>query len=83
MVKILKFIVCILQLSFTFFYHHLFVTFFCLSCYFVLNDTMAEANGIRDLPREGIQSILDGYSDNDSKQSLPQVPNETWGLSSR
>ena len=43
---------------------------------------MAEANGIRDLPQENVQSILKGYSDNDSEWSLPQVPNETLGLSS-
>ena len=43
---------------------------------------MAEANGIRDLPKEGVQSILEGYSVNDSNRSLPQVPNETLGLSS-
>ena len=43
---------------------------------------MAEANGIRKLPKEGIQSILEGYSVNDSDRSLPQVPNETLGLSS-
>ena len=43
---------------------------------------MAEANSICDLPKEGIQSILEGYSVNDSDRSLPQVPNETLGLSS-
>ena len=43
---------------------------------------MAEANGIRDLPSEGVQSILEGYSDNNSQRSLPQVPNESIGLSS-
>ena len=43
---------------------------------------MAEANGIRDLPKQGIQSILEGYSIDDSQRSLPQVPNETLGLSS-
>ena len=43
---------------------------------------MAEANGIRELPKQGIQSILKGYSINDSERSLPQVPNETLGLSS-
>ena len=43
---------------------------------------MAEANGIHDLPKEGVQSILEGYSVNDSNGSLPQVPNETLGLSS-
>ena len=43
---------------------------------------MAEANGIRELPKQGIQSILEGYSVDDSNRSLPQVPNETLGLSS-
>ena len=43
---------------------------------------MAEANGIRELPKQGVQSILEGYSVNDSDRSLPQVPNETLGLSS-
>ena len=43
---------------------------------------MAEANGIHELPKEGIQSILKGYSVNNSDRSLPQVPNETLGLSS-
>ena len=44
--------------------------------------TMAEANGICELTKEGVQSILEGYSVNDSDRSLPQVPNETLGLSS-
>ena len=43
---------------------------------------MAEANGIHNLPKEGVQSILEGYSVNDSNRSLPQVPNKTLGLSS-
>ena len=43
---------------------------------------MAEANGIRELPKQGVQSILKGYSVDDSDRSLPQVPNETLGLSS-
>ena len=43
---------------------------------------MAEANGIRELPEQDIQSILEGYSIDDSERSLPQVPNETLGLSS-
>ena len=43
---------------------------------------MAEANGIRELPKQGIQSILEGYSIDDSERSLPQVTNETLGLSS-
>ena len=46
------------------------------------NSTMAEANGIRELPKQGVQSILKGYSVDDSERSLPQVPNETLGLSS-
>ena len=43
---------------------------------------MAEANGIHELPKQGVQSILKGYSVDDSDRSLPQVPNETIGLSS-
>ena len=43
---------------------------------------MAEANGIHELPKQGVQSILEGYSIDDSDRSLPQVPNETLGLSS-
>ena len=43
---------------------------------------MAEATGIRELPKQDVQSILEGYSVNDSQRSLPQVPNETLGLSS-
>ena len=43
---------------------------------------MAEANGIRDLPKQGVQSILKGFSIDDSERSLPQVPNETLGRSS-
>ena len=43
---------------------------------------MAEANNICELPKHGVQSILEGYSVNDSERSLPQVPNETLGLSS-
>ena len=43
---------------------------------------MAEANGIRELPKQGVQSILQGYSVDDSERSLPQVPNKTLGLSS-
>ena len=46
------------------------------------NSTMAEANGIRELPKWGIQSILEGCSINDSERSLPQVPNKTLGRSS-
>ena len=43
---------------------------------------MAEANGICELPKQGVQSILKGYSIHDSERSLPQVPNKTLGLSS-
>ena len=43
---------------------------------------MTEANGIRELPKQGIQSILEGYSVDDSDRSLPKVPNKTLGLSS-
>ena len=43
---------------------------------------MAEATGICELPKQGVQCILKGYSINDSQRSLPQVPNETLGLSS-
>ena len=43
---------------------------------------MAEANGIHELPKQGVQSILEGYSVDDSEKSLPQAPNETLGLSS-
>ena len=42
---------------------------------------MAEANGIRKLPKQDVQSILESYSVDDSERSLPQVPNETLGLS--
>ena len=59
-----------------------FVTIFvcCVTLYY--NSTMAEANGIRDLPKQGVQSILKGFSIDDSERSLPQVPNETLGRSS-
>ena len=43
---------------------------------------MAEANGIHDLPKQGVQSILEGFSIDDSERSLPQVPNKTLGRSS-
>ena len=43
---------------------------------------MAEANGICDLPKQGVQSILEGFSIDDSERSLPQVPNEILGRSS-
>ena len=38
---------------------------------------MAEANGISNLPTDQVQSILEGYSENDSQCWLPQVPNAT------
>ena len=53
-----------------------FVTIFVCHVTLYFNSTMAEANGIRELPKQGVQSILD------SDRSLPQVPNETVGLSS-
>ena len=59
-----------------------FVTIFVCHVTLYFNSTMAEANGIRELPKQGIQSILKGYSIDDSERSLPQVPNETLGLSS-
>ena len=43
---------------------------------------MAEATGIHELPKQGVQSILEGYSVDDSDRSLLQVPNKTVGLSS-
>ena len=62
---------------FYFHFHYLFsIHLFVLL--FVSVDTMAEAaQGIRDLTTEGIQSILDGKSNNDSQRSLPQVPDGT------
>ena len=59
-----------------------FVTIFDCRVTLYFNSTMAEANGIRDLPKQGVQSILEGFSIDDSERSLPQVPNETLGLSS-
>ena len=59
-----------------------FVTVFVCRVMLYFNSTMAEANGIRELPKQGVQSILEGYSVDDSERSLPQVPNETLGLSS-
>ena len=59
-----------------------FVTIFVCRVMLYYNSTMAEANGIRDLPKQGIQSILEGFSIDDSERSLPQVPNETLGRSS-
>ena len=58
------------------------VTIFVCRVTLYCNLTMAEANGIRDLPKQDVQSILEGFSINDSERSLPQVPNETLGLSS-
>ena len=59
-----------------------FITIFVCRVMLYFNSTMAEANGIHELPKQGIQSILKGYSVDDSERSLPQVPNETLGLSS-
>ena len=59
-----------------------FITIFVCRVTLYFNSTMAEANGIRELPKQGVQSILEGYSVDDSERSLPQVPNETLGLSS-
>ena len=59
-----------------------FVSIFVCRVTLYYNLTVAEANGIRDLPKQGVQSILEGFSINDSERSLPQVPNETLGLSS-
>ena len=59
-----------------------FVTIFVCRVTLYCNLTMAEANGIRDLPKQDVQSILQGFSIDDSERSLPQVPNETLGLSS-
>ena len=59
-----------------------FSTIFVCRVTLYFNSTMAEANSIRKLPKQGIQSILEGYSVDDSDRSLPQVPNETLGLSS-
>ena len=56
--------------------------FFVCHITFYFTSTMAEANGTHELPKQGIQSILEGYSIDDSKRSLPQVPNETLGQSS-
>ena len=59
-----------------------FITIFVCHVTLYSNSTMAEANGIRELPKQGVQSIPKGYSIDDSERSLPQVPNETLGLSS-
>ena len=59
-----------------------FVTIFVCRITLYCNLAMAEANGIRDLPKHDVQSILEGFSIDDSERSLPQVPNETLGLSS-
>ena len=59
-----------------------FSTIFVCRVTLYFNSTIAEANGIRELPKQGVQSILGGYSVDDNDRSLPQVPNETLGLSS-
>ena len=68
------FIILVLYISF--------ITIFVCRVTLYFNSTMAEANGICELPKQGVQSILEGYSVDDSERSLPQVPNETLGLSS-
>ena len=68
------FIILVLYISF--------ITIFVCRVTLYFNSTMAEANGIRELPKQGIQSILKGYSVDDSERSLPQAPNGTLGLSS-
>ena len=60
----------------------LFVTIFVCRVTLYCNLIMAEANGIRDLPKQDVQSILEGFSIDDSQRSFTQVPNETLGLSS-
>ena len=60
----------------------LFVIIFVCRVTLYLISTMAEANGIPDLPELGVQSILEGFSIDDSERSLPQVPNKTLSLSS-
>ena len=60
----------------------LFSTIFVRHVILYFTSTMAEANGIRKLPKQGVQSILEGYSVDDRDRSLPQVCNETLGLSS-
>ena len=59
-----------------------FITIFVCRVTLYFNSTMAEANGIRELSKQDVQSILEGYSVDYSERSLPQVPNETLGLSS-
>ena len=62
---------------FIFVLYFLFVIIFVCHVTLYFNSTIAEANGIRELPKQGIQSILEGFSIDDSERSLPQVPNET------
>ena len=49
----------------------LFSTIFVCRVILYFTATMAEANGICELAKEGVQSILEGYSVNDSNRSLP------------
>ena len=49
----------------------LFVSIFVCRVTLYYNSTMAEAKGIPDLPKQGVQSILKGFSIDDSKRSLP------------
>ena len=67
---------------FYFVLHISFSTIFVCHAILYFTATMAEANDICELTKEGVQSILEGYSVNDSDRSLRQVPNETLGLSS-
>ena len=55
-----------------------FITIFVCRVTLYFNSTMAEANGIRELPKQGVQSILEGYSVDDSDKSLPQVPKRNF-----
>ena len=55
-----------------------FITIFVCRVTLYFNSTMAEANGIRELPKQGVQSILEGYSVDDSDRSLPQVPKRNF-----
>ena len=70
------------MLIFCVYFRHFYLVYFVCRVTLYSNSTIAEANGIRDLPKQGVQSILEGFSIDDSERSLPQVPNETLGLSS-
>ena len=48
-----------------------FITIFVCRVTLYFNSTMAEANGIRELPKQGVQSILEGYSvDNSDRYQM-------------